>query len=101
MEFLGPAYGTGEKKGMPGPCRPCTAQVRTGIPLPDDEDAKPSYLEYDGDLYWVNINRRGELWINTKEKPRPMFKTIKGTPVAAAPVAAPPAYGATERRVAR
>src|SRR5208283_4871955 len=37
-----------------------------GLEIPDDEDAKPVYVDYDGDLFWVNINRRGELWVNTK-----------------------------------
>ena len=53
------------------------ALAECGFVMPADEDAKPEYLEYDGDLYWVNVNRRGELWINTKEKPRPVFKTVK------------------------
>jgi len=47
-----------------------------GLDIPDDEDAKVTYVDYDGDLYWVNINRRGELWVNTKEKTRPVFRTI-------------------------
>ena len=54
-----------------------------GFTVPEDEDAPPAYVEFDGDLFWVNINRRGELWINTKEKPRPVFRTVKATPVAA------------------
>jgi hypothetical protein len=53
------------------------ALVECGFEMPEDEDSKPVYVEYDGDLYWLNINRRGELWINTKEKPRPMFKAVK------------------------
>src|ERR1700678_1565264 len=53
-----------------------------GLEIPDDEDAKVNYVEYDGDLYWVNINRRGELWVNTKEKSRPVFRTVRATPVA-------------------
>ena len=53
-----------------------------GFLMPDDEDSPPAYVEYDGDVYWVNINRRGELWINTKEKPRPVFRTVKATPFA-------------------
>ena len=53
-----------------------------GFVMPDDEDSPPAYVEYDGDVYWVNINRRGELWINTKEKPRPVFRTVKATPFA-------------------
>ncbi|MBC7365645.1 MAG: hypothetical protein H7343_02340 [Undibacterium sp.] len=54
-----------------------------GFVVPDDEDAPSAYVEYDGDVYWVNINRRGELWINTKEKPRPVFRMVKATPFAA------------------
>ncbi|MEY2880922.1 MAG: hypothetical protein RLZZ15_3302 [Verrucomicrobiota bacterium] len=57
------------------------ALVECGFTIPEDEDAKPVYLEFDGDLYWLNINRRGELWINTKEKPRQLFRTVKGTPI--------------------
>jgi hypothetical protein len=52
-----------------------------GFVVPADEDAKPEYLEYDGDLYWLNVNRRGELWINTKEKPRPVFRPVKAARV--------------------
>ncbi len=48
-----------------------------GFTIPADEDAKAEYLEFEGDLYWININRRGELWINTKEKPRPVFRPVK------------------------
>jgi hypothetical protein len=51
-----------------------------GFVIPEDEDAKPACVEYEGDLYWVNVNRRGERWINTKEKPRAMFRIAKGAP---------------------
>jgi hypothetical protein len=53
------------------------ALVECGFVVPADEDAKAEYVEYDGDLYWININRRGEMWINMKEKPRPVFKSVK------------------------
>jgi len=46
--------------------------------IPGDENAKPVYVEYDGDIFWVNINRRGEIWINTREKPEPVFKIVTG-----------------------
>src|ERR1019366_3937890 len=52
-----------------------------GLEIPEDEDAQVHYVEYDGDLYWVNINRRGELWVNTKEKSRPVFRTVKASRV--------------------
>jgi hypothetical protein len=54
-----------------------------GLAVPEDEDAEPTYVEYDGDLFWVNVNRRGELWINTKEKPRAAFRVVQGTRVEA------------------
>ena len=58
------------------------ALVECGMQIAADENAKPVYVEYDGDLFWVNINRRGELWINTREKPRPVFRVVQGTRVA-------------------
>lgn len=69
-----------------------------GFVIPEDEDDKPVYIEYDGDLFWVNVNRRGEYWVNTKEKPRAIFKAAKGNPVAAEtpPEAAPEAAPAAE-----
>jgi hypothetical protein len=53
------------------------ALIECGFVIPESEDDKPVYLEYDGDLYWLNENRRGELWINTKEKPRRVFRAVK------------------------
>jgi len=58
------------------------ALVECGFVIPDDEDSAPAYLEYEGDLYWLNINRRGELWLNTKEKPRQVFRTVQAQKVA-------------------
>ena len=55
------------------------ALVECGFVMPVDEESRAEYVEYDGDLYWLNINRRGELWINTKEKPRPVFRHVKAT----------------------
>lgn len=65
------------------------ALVECGLQIPADENAKPVNVEYDGDLYWVNINRRGELWINTREKPRPVFRVVQGTRVAEEEAAKP------------
>jgi hypothetical protein len=58
------------------------ALVECGLQIPADEDAKPVYVEYDGDLFWVNINRRGEIWINTREKSRPVFRVVQAQRVA-------------------
>jgi hypothetical protein len=45
-----------------------------GFTIPDTEEADPDYFEFEGDLYWVNRNNRGQLFINTREKPRPVFR---------------------------
>lgn len=70
VEYLAKKWDLGEEDVK-------AALTECGFTVPTDEDTKPDYLEYDGDLFWLNINRRGELWINTKEKPRPVFRPIK------------------------
>ncbi len=55
-----------------------TAFVECGLQIPADENAKPVYVEYEGELYWVNINRRGEIWINLRDKPQPVFRIVQG-----------------------
>ena len=74
------------------------ALAECGFVVPADEDAKTEYVEYDGDLYWLNVNRRGELWINTKEKPRPVFRPVKAARVE---VEAPPVKESRARDEAR
>lgn len=54
------------------------ALVECGFQIPADENAKPVYVEYEGELYWVNINRRGEIWINLRDKPQPVFRVAQG-----------------------
>jgi hypothetical protein len=69
-----------------------------GLEIPEDEDAKPVYVDYDGDLYWVNVNRRGELWVNTKEKTRPVFRTVQAARVEPEEGAAADAAAGREER---
>ena len=45
-----------------------------GLVLPESEDTPPEYLEFEGDLYWLNLNNRHEIFLNTREKPRPVFR---------------------------
>jgi hypothetical protein len=54
------------------------AIAECGLQIPADENARPVYVEYEGDLFWVNINRRGEIWINMREKPQPVFRVVQG-----------------------
>ena len=73
------------------------ALVECGLQIPADENAKPVHVEYDGDLFWVNINRRGEMWINTREKPRPVFRIVQANKVAPEAVEETKAEGAEQK----
>ncbi|MBK9990976.1 MAG: hypothetical protein IPP19_09645 [Verrucomicrobia bacterium] len=50
-----------------------------GFTLPETEEAEPDYFEFEGDLYWVNRNNRGQFFLNTREKPRPTFRVAPVT----------------------
>ncbi len=73
-----------------------TALVECGLQIPADENAKPVYAEYEGELYWVNINRRGEIWINLRDKPQPVFRVVQAKRVESAEEPAKPESSATE-----
>ena len=53
-----------------------------GFTIPATAKDEPVFLEYDGDLFWLNLNHRGQLWINTREKPRAVFRPAQGQQVA-------------------
>ena len=72
------------------------ALVECGLPIPADENAKPVQVEYEGELYWVNINRRGEIWINLRDKPQPVFRIVQGKRVENSEEPAPPASSGSE-----
>jgi hypothetical protein len=52
-----------------------------GFVMPEVETDAPVYLEYEGDLYWVEKNNRGQFFLNTREKPRPKFRVAAGKPL--------------------
>lgn len=54
------------------------ALIECGFTVPENEDSAPDYFEFEGDLYWLNKNNRGQLFLNVREKPRPAFRV---TPV--------------------
>ena len=58
-----------------------------GFTIPANPKDPPVFLEYDGDLYWLNLNSHRQLWINTREKPRPAFRVAAGKPASAEGVA--------------
>lgn len=57
------------------------ALVECGFVIPEHETDAPVYLDYEGELYWVEKNNRGQLFLNTREKPQPKFRVVQGKPL--------------------
>ncbi len=53
-----------------------------GLEIPESDEAEPAYFGFEGDLFWLNRNNRGQLFINVREKPRAKFRTTKMKKVA-------------------
>jgi hypothetical protein len=62
------------------PERLIEALAAAGVKEPADADAKPTFGENAGEIFWLNRNPKGELWLNAKaskasaKKPRPKKK---------------------------
>lgn len=54
-----------------------------GFTIPETEEGDADFFEFEGDLYWVNRNNRGQLFINTREKPRPVFRVTQAKKLSA------------------
>lgn len=57
------------------------ALIECGFVIPENETDAPVYLDYEGDLYWVEKNNRGQFFLNTREKPRPRYRVAQGKPL--------------------
>ncbi|TAG29179.1 MAG: hypothetical protein EAZ36_04510, partial [Verrucomicrobia bacterium] len=55
-----------------------------GFIIPEADTDAPAYLEFEGDLYWVEVTNRGLFFLNTREKPRAKFRIARGKPLDAA-----------------
>jgi hypothetical protein len=38
----------------------------TGLDRPADPKAKPTFAEHGGEIFWLNLNAKGQLWLNAK-----------------------------------
>jgi hypothetical protein len=56
-----------------------------GLRLPAADEDKPTFVEDNGLLFWLNRNQRGEIWINARKARRDAGETV---PAASAPSAA-------------
>ncbi|MCX6936674.1 MAG: hypothetical protein NTU80_02065 [Verrucomicrobia bacterium] len=57
------------------------AMVECGFVIPEHDTDAPVYVEYEGDLYWVEKNNRGQYFLNTREKPRPKYRIVPAKPL--------------------
>jgi hypothetical protein len=53
-----------------------------GLKAPAASDAKGEVVDHDGSLYWLERDKRGRVWVNTRDK---KFRTAQTTPVPAEP----------------
>jgi hypothetical protein len=53
------------------------ALVECGLSVPETDESPAEYFEFEGDLYWLNRNPRGQLFLNVREKPRPVFRVAQ------------------------
>ncbi len=66
------------------------AFTECGLPPPTDASEKPTYVESDGWLYWLNRDQRGQVWVNAKDKPKDKPKSRDPEPAKPAPVVVQP-----------
>ena len=83
------------KKFEQDPRELLTAFEECGLKIPGQADAKGEVVDHDGSLYWLERDKRGRVWVNTRDK---KFKTAQTTPV---PAEAPPAGEARPERKAQ
>jgi hypothetical protein len=38
-----------------------------GLYLPESPKAKPTFAEHGGEIYWLNANAKGQVWVNAKQ----------------------------------
>ena len=41
--------------------------VTAGLERPSSAKAKPTFAEHGGEIYWLNVNAKGQVWLNAKQ----------------------------------
>ncbi len=59
-----------------------TAFAECGLQVPAPGEEKGDVVDHDGSLYWLERDKKGRVWLNTRDK---KFKTTKTTPVPTEP----------------
>src|SRR3954468_16925568 len=70
------------KKFEQDPREVLTAFEECGLQLPPQGEEKGDVVDHDGSLYWLERDKKGRVWVNTRDK---RFKTVKTTPVSSEP----------------
>ena len=38
--------------------------------MPESPKAKPTFAEHNGEIFWLNVNAKGQIWVNAKSTKR-------------------------------
>lgn len=41
-----------------------------GLTVPESPKAKPAFAEQGGEIFWINVNAKGQVWLNAKTAPQ-------------------------------
>ena len=63
------------------------ALTASGLRVPEKAREKPVFVEHAGEIFWLNLNGKGELWLNAKaskysERRKGRLGRAQGTPAA-------------------
>jgi hypothetical protein len=50
------------------------ALTSSGLRVPEKAREKPVFAEHAGEIFWLNLNGKGELWLNAKQSKYPEDK---------------------------
>jgi hypothetical protein len=48
-----------------------------GLQLPETPKGKPTFAEHGGEIFWLNANAKGQVWINAKQAAARKSRTKK------------------------
>jgi hypothetical protein len=43
------------------------ALAQAGLAVPESPKAKPTFAEHGGEIFWLNVNAKGQIWLNAKQ----------------------------------
>ena len=60
------------------------ALAGAGLIVPESPKAKPTFAGHGGEIFWLNVNAKGQVWLNAKQVAAKKSAAAKGSAVAEA-----------------